>query len=317
MSQIVSTVTVNTTVINSIEDRLLIAGRMIEMAQRAIDRIPFPNDDRTLAATLLNSAEEEIAKAIEQAGALDAGAASQPAPSAHPSVEEIALCLLDKYEARLGESIANQIPLDLLASCLDVKAIAGEVCTSDIAQNLEIDLSEIADHLDISASDIAEELSIDAEDIANHIDVSDVAGYIDCEDVAQHIEAREVAKYIKTEIDASDIDLSDLATELDYHALADECAEKLAVTADDVVSKMLEDGVRGEIVAQITADSHFQRDVGAQVAASMAKIDGSEIARQVLLHGSESIAMSMLADKESAGRLGDAVTTAMARRMIG
>jgi predicted ArsR family transcriptional regulator len=316
MSQIVSTVAVNTAALNAIEDRLLVAGRMIEMAQRAIDRIPFPNDDRTLAATLLNSAEDEIAKAIEQAGNLDL-LASQPASVAQPTIEEIALCIMDKFEARLGEQIAQCIPLDRLAACLNAKAIAAEIALPDIANSLEIDLSDLAEHLDISASDIAEELSIDAEDIASHLDISDVAGYIDCEDVAQHVDPREVAKYIKTEIDASDIDLSDLASEIDYDSLADQCAEKLSVSADDVVRKMLQDGIRGEIIADVSGDEHFQRDVSAKVAATMAKIDGGEIARQVLLHGSEAIAQSMLADKESAGRLGDAVTTAMARRMIG
>lgn len=316
MSQIVSTVAINTAALNSIEDRLLVAGRMIEMAQRAIDRIPFPNDDRTLAATLLNSAEDEIAKAIEEAGRLDI-LASQPAAVAQPTIEEIALCIMDKFEARLGEQIAQSIPLDRLASCLDPKKIAAEVCMGDLAQNLEIDLAEIADRLDISASDIAEELCIDAEDIANHIDVSDVAGYIDCEEVAQHIEAREVAKYIKTEIDASDIDLSNLANEIDYDTLAEACAGKFTVSADDVVKQMFADGGKGEIVGEVISDIAFMGEVAAKVAQSMAKADSDAIARQVLLHGSEAIAQSMLADKESVGRLGDAVTTAMARRMIG
>lgn len=316
MSQIVTTVAINTAALNSIEDRLLVAGRMIEMAQRAIDRIPFPNDDRTLAATLLNSAEDEIAKAIEEAGRLDI-LASQPATVAQPTIEEIALCIMDKFEARLGEQIAQSIPLDRLASCLDPKKIAAEVCMGDLAQNLEIDLAEIADRLDISASDIAEELCIDAEDIANHIDVSDVAQHIDCEDVAQYIEAREVAKYIKTEIDASDIDLSDLANEIDFGALADECIDKMSVSADDVVSKMLEDGARGEIVAAITCDAHFHASVGAKVAENMGRLHADQLSIAMLVHASDAIAQSMLADKESVGRLGDAVTTAMARRMIG
>lgn len=316
MSQIVSTVAINTAALNAIEDRLLVAGRMIEMAQRAIDRIPFPNDDRTLAATLLNSAEEEIAKAIEEAGRLDIPA-SQPATVAQPTIEEIALCIMDKFEDRLGEQIAQSIPLDRLASRLNVKAIAAEIALPDIANSLEIDMSDLAEHLDISASDIAEEMSIDAEDIASQLDLSDLASHIDCEEVAQHIEAREVAKYIKAEIEPSDISLSDLANEIDYGALAEECAEKFTISADDVVKQIFADGGKGEIVSEVMRDRAFMGEVTAKVAQSMAKADGDAIARQVLLHGSEAIAQSMLADKESVGRLGDAVTTAMARRMIG
>lgn len=170
--------------------------------------------------------------------------------------------LIEEVAQNLRQSVvtelAQEVDFGLVASHLDVSEVSAYVCTSEVADYVDICPSEVAWHMDmcdvaeyVDKEEVASYISVDAENVADCFSPDDIAGYIPVSDIAPYIRYGEVVCHLDYSQIAENIHASLLYEELDIHELAQHVVNRLDIEPmiETIINRVL---LSGDLALDIT-----------------------------------------------------------------